>query len=150
MGAYYANGYTGALTSSYQTGLAIHAGTGVRPRVFQIGFSSTTSADKALEWLIQRLSADGTGTSVTPKPFDPADPAGEVTAKRTYSGEPTYTSGETPIDLGGHQKSQVIWNAYDEQAKIIIPATSGAGLGMQFKSGDSATPVVKAHMSWQE
>ena len=149
MAKYVANGILTAVTTSYKTPLAITGGTGVRPKVYQFGFSCPASADKALDYLLQRTTAAGTGTSVTPNPLDPADPAAEVTAKEDHSGEPTYGSEPKIIRLAQHQKSSLYWQAYDDDARIVIPASSGAGLGLQIKSTD-ATPQVNAHMAWGE
>jgi len=146
---YSVNGILTALASGYKTPLCITGGTGVRPKVYQFGFACPAAADRAVDYLLQRTTGAGTGTSVTPNPYDPADPAAETTAKEDHSGEPTYGSEPKMIRLAQHQKSALYWQAYDDEARIVIPASSGAGLGLQLKSVD-ATAQANAHMSWAE
>lgn len=149
MATYRVNGNLAAVTTSYKTALTLLGGTSVRPKLKEVIFGATSAADKALEWLLQRLTADGTGTAVTPKPVDPADVASRCTAKYNYSAEPTYTSGENMVNPGSHQKLSWIWQALDSDSRIVVPASSGAGLGMQIKSSD-ATPQVNVGFAWDE
>ena len=149
MGKYYANGNVAVLSTTYKTALAIIGGTGVRPKLCEAEWGTDTAGDFAIEFLLQRLTANGTGTSVTPKPCDSAEPATEVTAGSNYTAEPTYTVGETPWDVSQHQKSVRIWQALDQEARIVVPATANNGLGIQFKSA-SSTPKAKARFLWDE
>lgn len=149
MANYFSNGGNTALGTSYKTALAIVGGTGVRPKVYHVIASCLTPADKMFTFLMQRLTGDGTGTSVTPGKYDPADPSAECTSKKDYSGEPTYTSGDTPIEIGNHQRGKVEWAALDDDARIVVPASANNGFGIQLKHA-SETPATTAHMSWTE
>lgn len=146
---YAVNGYT-TLSTSAKTLLGLTGGTTMRPAIYQIQVGVTSAPDdKALEWLVQRYTAAGTSTAVTPSPLDPADPAAICTAGRTHSGEPTYTSGALPFDLGFHQKASAIWQAWDQLAQIRIPATANNGLGIA-SSHASVTPVALATIHYDE
>ena len=103
-----------------------------------------------MTWLLQRLSGAGTGTSVTPSPVDSADPASEVTAKYNDTGEPTYSGGAKLLgDLDQHTRGPVLWQAWDSDARFVVPASSGAGLGLQVKHA-SRTPAVTCEFGWDE
>jgi hypothetical protein len=146
---YSVNGYT-TVGGSYKTLLGLTGGTTMRPRIYQIQIGITSApADLALEWLVQRYTAAGTATAVTPNKLDPADPAAICTAGRTHTVEPTYTSTESPFDLGFHQKASAIWQAWDQLAQLVIPATAANGIGIQTLHG-TATPTALATFHYDE
>jgi hypothetical protein len=146
---YSVNGST-TLSTSYKTLLGLTGGTTMRPAIYQMqGGVTSTPADLALQWLVQRYTAAGTATAVTPNKLDPADPAAICTAGQTHTGEPTYVAGDSPFDLGFHQKASFIWQAWDQLAQIRIPATSANGVGIQSKA-PSGTPVALATIHYDE
>lgn len=112
------------------TVLSVIAATTVRPRVYDIVLSSpSTPNDYSAQFLLQRFSADGTGTSVTPQPLDFNDPASLSTSKHTYTVEPTLTSGEILLDLAHNQRATVRWVA-QPGGELIIPCLAGDGLAL--------------------
>lgn len=146
---YSVNGRT-VLSTSLKTLLGLTGGTTMRPAIYQIQVGViTTPADLALEWLVQRSTAAGTSTAVTPNKLDPADPAAICTSGQTHTVEPTYTSTEIPFDLGFHQKASAIWQAWDQLSMIRIPATSANGIGIQSLHA-SATPTAIATIHYDE
>lgn len=110
--------------------LSVIAATTVRPRVFDIVLSSSsTPNDYSADFQIQRFSADGTGTSTTPQPLDFNDPAAVSTSKHTYTVEPTLTSGEILLRLAHNQRATVRWVAAPG-AELVIPALAGDGVAL--------------------
>ena len=112
------------------TVLSLIASTSVRPRVSDIVLSSSSTPNSySADFQIQRFSADGTGTAVTPTPLDFADVASVSTSKHTYTVEPTYTSGEVLLLMAHNQQATVRWVA-QPGFEFIIPALAGDGVGL--------------------
>lgn len=106
------------------------ASTAIRPRVYDIILSSSSTPNSySAEFYLQRFSADGTGTAVTPQPLDFADPAAVSTSKNTYTVEPTYTANEVLLQLAHNQQATVRWVAAPG-SELIIPALAGDGVGL--------------------
>lgn len=122
---------TAPVASATKSLLALISSANSRPRIADILWgSSATPADNAIEWILQRFTAAGTGTSVTPQGLDPADPAGNATGKNALSAEPTYTAGAIMIDIPMNQRSTQRWVAAPGY-EIVCPATAANGLGWQ-------------------
>lgn len=127
----YAMSGSQTVTSPTDTMLTLTGATTIRPAVYDLVVGSpAVPADNALEFILQRTSADGTGTGVTPEPLDPADPAALSTAKTNHTVEPTYTSGKVLLDLVMNQRATQRWVATPGK-EIRIPATAAAGVGLQ-------------------
>ena len=110
--------------------------------------SSATPADNALNWLLQRYTAAGTATSVTPAPLDPADPAATATAGQNHTAEPTYTAGAVLLDISANQRSTQRWVA-SPGGELVLPATAANGIGVQ-PVHTSFTGSVEATMHYEE
>src|SRR5688572_25270696 len=54
--------------------------------------SEASPADNAFKYTVQRCTALGTSTGVTPQALDPADAATESDAGENHTIEPTYTA----------------------------------------------------------
>src|SRR5262245_28658915 len=120
-----------AVASPTKTLLTLVGGTTIRPQLFDLVIGSTaTPADNALEFILQRFTAGGTGTAVTPEPLDPADPAAIATAAVNHTVEPTYTSGKILMDIAMNQRATQRWVPAPGR-EIKVPATSANGLGLQ-------------------
>ena len=79
-----------AIAASYKTLVSMFATTGStrRGKMYDILIGTNgTPADNFLEWDVSRMTADGTGTSITPNALDPADSAALGTAKANYTVE---------------------------------------------------------------
>lgn len=112
------------------TVLSIIAATTVRPRMTDLVLSSSsTPNDYSADFQIQRFSADGTGTGVTPTPLDFADPASVTTSKHTYTVEPTLTAGEILLRVAHNQRATVRWVAQPGY-EFVVPALAGDGLAL--------------------
>lgn len=123
-----------------------------RFKVYSMTFSSeATPAEVAVLWQVQRTTAAGTaGSTVTPKPKDPADSACIAVAGQAHSAEPTYTSGEIMYSNAVHQRATVRWIARDDGDMIVIPATNLAGIGFKTPTLNGGTPVVTLDLAFVE
>jgi hypothetical protein len=127
----YAGSGTRAVVSPTKTLLALNGGTTIRPCLTDIIVgSAATPADNALEFVLQRSTAVGTGTTVTPQPIDPADPAAIATMLTNHTVEPTYTAGAVLLDIALNQRATQRWVA-NPGREIKLPATASYGVGLQ-------------------
>ena len=150
MDRYSASGTINAVTATPgDTAMAVLASALTRAKIYLITLAAGgTPADNMLQWLIRRLTADGTGTAVTPSLVDAGAPVAQLTARQNYSAEPTYSTGDPLQNWPIHQRNTYTWNAAPG-GELIIPATAGAGIG--------ATPIhavyvgaATATMAWME
>ena len=122
---------TGAMALiAADTVLSVIAATTVRPKVYDIVLSSSSTPNSySADFQIQRFSADGTGTAVTPMPLDFADPVSITTSKHTYTVEPTLTANEILLRIAHNQQATVRWVAVPGR-ELIVPALAGDGLAL--------------------
>lgn len=92
--------------------------------------SEAAAADNPFLYLVQRFTAPGTNTAVTPQPLDPADFATESTAGQINTVEPTYTANQILLRLPLNQRSTFRWWGADT-GRLVYPATASNGLGIQ-------------------
>ena len=119
-----------AVSSPTKSLLGLTGATTIRPNVYDLYLgSSATPADNAILWYIQRYTAAGTSTAVTPSALDPADPAATSTAGQNHTVEPTYTAGAILFHLALNQRASVR-AALDPMAPMVVPATANNGLGL--------------------
>lgn len=110
--------------------LSVISATTARPKVFDVVLSSSsTPNDYSAQFYLQRFSADGTGTSVTPQPLDFNDRAAVATSKHTYTVEPTLTANEILLQLAHNQRATVRWVAVPGR-ELVIPALAGDGIAV--------------------
>lgn len=105
--------------------------------------SEATPADAAIALTVQRYTAAGTSTAVTPSPLDLADPAMLGVAGENHTVEPTYTAGLVMLAASYHQRAGFVYYA-PPNAEITIPATNAAGVGLQTDTISSGTPASTA------
>jgi hypothetical protein len=111
-----------------ETNLSVIAATTVRPRVYDIVMSSSSAPnDYSAEFYLQRFSADGTATAVTPQPLDFDDRAAVATSGHTYTIEPTLTANEILLQIAHNLRATVRWVAAPG-SEMVIPALAGDGL----------------------
>ena len=102
----------------------------VRPSIADLVLSSSsTPNDYSADFQLQRFSADGTGTAVTPQPLDFADPAAVSTSKHTYTAEPTLTAGEVLLRVSHNQRATVRFPCQPGY-EFTIPALAGDGIAL--------------------
>lgn len=113
------------------TVLSLISSTSVRPKVTGLVISSSSSPnDYSAHFHLQRFSADGTGTAVTPQKMDFDAAAAVATSKTNYTVEPTYTSGEVLLNIAHNLRATVVFQCAPG-FEFQIPALAGDGIGQR-------------------
>ena len=121
-------------TTGLKTAVGVTGGTGLRIRLYDFTVSAVgTPADNVLRWVVQRSTAAGTLTAITPAPLDSADAAAEATAGENHTVEPTYTTATELFDNAVNQRATYRWVAAPG-GELIVPATASNGIGFQVLS----------------
>lgn len=110
----YSVGGNNASGTALKSAFNLIGATTIRPLLAEVTFGVRTNpnaTDQQVNYQVGNTTAVGTaGTSPTPKPLDPQDVAGQVTAGITHSAEPTY--GATFfIDSDINQRGAYRWVA---------------------------------------
>lgn len=125
-------------------------GAGATPRrgfVYEIEFGSEgTPADNVFLWVIQRCTALGTSTAVTPSTRDQADTvASNAVAGQNHTIEPTYTANLVMNRLPLNQRATYRWVAVPGR-ELVYPATQNNGFGWQTPTATAvAVSVTVSH-----
>jgi hypothetical protein len=109
--------------------------------------SEASPADNAFLYLVQRCTALGTSTSVTPQPLDPADAATESDAGEAHTIEPTYTANAVLLAIALNQRATFRWVAAPG-GELTYPATASNGLGIQTPTASAV--AISATVHYQE
>jgi hypothetical protein len=130
-----------------RTALNLVSAASIRPRLLDYVLSTTgaPNSDASYEIQLKRFTAAGTSTAVVLAATDSSDPLPPILAAGSNNTvEPTYTG--TPIDdRGVNPRSTWRWQAYDQRAEIIMPATAASGLGFLVALlGGASTIIVDA------
>ena len=120
-----------AVAPGTESVLGLTSATTIRPAIYDLIFgSSATPNDNALNWLLQRFTAAGTSTPVTPQALDPNDPAALAAAGENHTAEPTYTANKILLNISANQRSTQRWVAAPG-GELKCPATAANGIGVQ-------------------
>lgn len=109
--------------------------------------SEGSAADNAFKYIVQRVTAAGTSTAVTPFPLDPADAATESDAGENHTIEPTYTANAVLLAIGLNQRATFRWVAAPG-GELVYPATASNGFGIQTPT--SAAVAITATVHYEE
>lgn len=121
-----------------------------RGRVYDIILGAeATPADAALQWMVQRYTAAGTSTAVTPKPLDLADAVFLGQAGENHTAEPTYTAGEVMLSISLNQRASFRWVAAPG-GELVYPATTANGFGLKTPVISTGTPAITATIHVEE
>lgn len=104
-----------------------------RVKIYDFLFGSeATPGDAALQWQMQRHTATGTGTAVTPRQVDPSEGtiASAMTAKENHTVDPTVVANEFPFTQPLNQRASMRWVAPPD-GEIVIPATASVGIAVR-------------------
>jgi hypothetical protein len=127
-----------AVASVYKTLAAMWASSGTalrRLKVYDILVGTNgTPADNYTEWDVSRQTADGTATTITPNPLDPADAAAVGVAKANYTVEGTITASSSLFYVGVNQRASYRWVAAPG-SELVAPATNLNGFAGRTRSG---------------
>ena len=100
---------------------------------------------------INRFTAAGTKTAVTPQALDPDDPSALAAGSENHTAEPTYTAGAVMLSFGfNNQYSNGATLYLPDNGKIVAPATASAGLAMRFVVVSSGTLLHEATYHYEE
>lgn len=136
------------VTTPADTVLGLTTTTAIRPEVYYFALGCEgTPADNTFVWQVQRYTAAGTNTSVTPLALDPGDPAATASAGENHTVEPTYTAGAILFRQALNQRSHYQW--YGDRGPMRLPATSSNGCGWHTVHA-SATPDVSVVAHYEE
>ena len=123
---------TPAAASSTVPVLGLNGASTVRLRLYDMTYGSdTTPANAAAQFQIVRITtALGSGTAITPRPDDTADPASTTTAMQGPSiAAPTITANSSVYENGWPQLNN-IRHPFQEGYEVVAPATSNNGLAL--------------------
>lgn len=104
-------------------------------------------ADNPFLWTIQRTTAAGTSTAVTPQALDPADAACVAVGGENHTVEPTYTASAILMNIALNQRATFRFCAAPG-GEIVTPASNNAGVG--FKAGVGGAVLVTVQTHFQE
>ena len=139
-------------TASTTASLGTIGADATRPRRgkwYDIIFGSEASpADNAFRYIVQRCTALGTSTSVTPQALDPADAATESDAGENHTIEPTYTANAILLAIGLNQRATFRWVAAPG-GELVYPATASNGLGVQTPTASTVSITATVHYEEQ-
>jgi len=103
----------------------------VRPMIYDLILGSDAApADNAAEYVLQRYTAAGTATAVTPQALDPGDPSALASAGEAHTVEPTYTANAIMLQFATNQRATFRWVAAPG-GEIKLPATAANGVGIK-------------------
>lgn len=120
-----------------------------RAKIYDIILGSEgTPGDNPFLWILQRFTAAGTSSAVTPTALSPADQACLAVGGENHTVEPTYTAGAIPFKIALNQRATFRWVAAKEDGKLVIPATAGNGIGVT--TPVMAAVLVTANMTFEE
>lgn len=91
--------------------------------------SEASPADNAFLYTVQRCTALGTATSVTPQALDPGDAATEADAGENHTVDATQTAGAILLAIALNQRATFRWVAAPG-SELTYPATAANGLAI--------------------
>jgi hypothetical protein len=136
-----------ALSTSYKTIVAATAATATltSAKVYEIGIGqdgTLNATDCQVVWDLSRQTAAGTSTAVTPVALDGSARAAGTVGSANFTAEGTITASSAVWDRSINQRGVWQWQAADEGAMFIIPATNLAGFALRAKSSNYASTAV--------
>lgn len=139
-----------SVAAATDTILVLTSATTIRPSIYGILIGSAgVPADNGLRIDVQRVTATGADTAVTPQAHDPADPASLATAGSNNTGAHTYTAGAILDQISMNQKSTFTWET-DPELGFILPATADSGIGLRFGLVSAGTILVEGRYKHSE
>ena len=129
--------------------IASNATTVQRNKVAEFNIADQgTPADNVVIHTVQRCTALGTNTAVTPTKLDNADRAAQALIGSNHTAEPTYTAGELLWRMGLNTRASYRWVAVPGY-EWITPATAASGIGWAALHA-SATTVWEVSITFEE
>lgn len=145
---------TGGVTSAFKTAVLVAGISTRRVKIYHFVCSTVgVAADGVLEWILQKFTAAGTSTAVTPRNLDGTDLAvASGVAGSNATVEPTYTANSSVFDEGVNQRATYTWNAWTEGAQLVTPCVAASGYGIAALSSvaPAYTGIAAAHFHTEE
>jgi hypothetical protein len=136
-----------AAVANPRTVIVINGTTAVRPALYDLNIGFASPADNSIEWIVQRITAEGTDTTVTPQPIDSGDPACATTSGENSTIEPTKTAGAELLDEELNQRASYRWVAAPG-GEILCPASTNGLAAICIHA--SATPTARITLHFAE
>jgi hypothetical protein len=119
-----------------------------RIKWYDLMFGSEASpADNPFLWTVQRCTALGTSTGVTPTALDSADAATESDAGENHTIDATQTANLILLAIALNQRATFRWVAAPG-GELVYPATASNGLAINTPT--SSAVAVTATVMYQE
>src|SRR5207249_5136929 len=116
-----------------------------RGRIYDWIFGSeAAAADNAFLWQIQRHTAAGTSTAVTPIALTPADAATEADAGENHTVDVTATANAILLSIPLNQRPTFRWQATPE-GELVYPATASNGLHVRTPTSAAVAVTSTVH-----
>lgn len=139
-------------TASAAAALGTWGADATRPRrlkFYDFIFGSEASpADNSFLYIVQRCTALGTSTGVTPTALDPADAATESDAGENHTIEPTFTANLVLLSIALNQRATFRWVAAPG-GELVTPATASNGIGVQTTTASAVAISATLHANEQ-
>jgi len=127
----------------------VNPGTAARGWIYDIIIGSdATPADLAGQFDVIRGTVSGTGTAVTGRPLDPANPAATIAPEGGTIATQTKTANSAMLSIGLNQRATFRWVAAPG-GELVIPATTDNWVGVE-SIGHGGTPNINCTMHWTE
>jgi hypothetical protein len=149
MGRYGVELNKGTTSTTIGVGSIAAPGSGMRRvKLYDLIFGSEAApADNVFKVLVKRTTTANTGTSVTPRPLDPADAAAVTLALENLSAEGTSSDEVTPA-FPLNQRATFRWVAAPG-SEIVVPATANNGLVVSTPVA-AGTPAATCGLMFEE
>lgn len=130
-----------ALSATFKTIVTATAATATltSAKIYEIGIGqdgTLNATDCQVAWDLSRQTAAGTATAVTPVALDGSSRAAGTVAAANATAEGTITAASNIFEQAINQRGTWRWQAADEGAMFIIPATNLAGFALRARSSN--------------
>jgi hypothetical protein len=111
-----------------------------RIKLFEIDFANTaTPADNVFAHVLRRVTGSATGTTVTPRPYDPGDAAALSTAEHLITVDAaSFAAGDELYRQPLNARASFRWVASPGR-EFVGPATSANGFGFGVAAASTST-----------
>jgi hypothetical protein len=140
---------TNPVNSPTKTAIVFSGTAAIRPGLYDLILgSSAAPADNANQIFVQRFTAAGTTSPLTPQALDPGDPTATAPAGKTATVEPTYTANQILFHLALNQRASHRWVG-DPSGALMSPAVAANGLGTYWVNASFVGNVDTMEHYWE-
>lgn len=138
-------------STTLPVGSLVSSATVRRIKLYEMTFGSEASAnDGAYLWQVQRCTAAGTSTGVTPTSLDPGDSAVALSVVgENHTVDATRTAGAILLSIPLNGRATFRWAALAPGYEMVGPATSASGLAIMTPTA-SALSAITATCHFEE